>query len=58
MYDCGSCYGKRMNKYGAKKNAIAKDGNKRDSKYEASVADELLLRKELVILKTMRASIK
>lgn len=33
------------NKYGAKKQ-VAKDGIKRDSKFEASVADELLLRKQ------------
>lgn len=33
------------NKFGAKK-TLAKDGIKRDSKYEASVADELLLRKK------------
>lgn len=33
------------NKYGAKRTE-AKDGIKRDSKFEASVADELLLRKQ------------
>lgn len=33
------------NKYGAKKQ-IAKDGVRRDSKFEASTADELLLRKQ------------
>lgn len=33
------------NKYGAKR-TTAKDGIKRDSKYEASIADELLLRKQ------------
>ena len=33
------------NKYGAKR-TVAKDGLKRDSKFEASVADELLLRKQ------------
>ena len=33
------------NKYGAKR-TIAKDGIKRDSKFEASVADELILRKQ------------
>lgn len=33
------------NKYGAKR-TVAKDGVKRDSKFEASVADELLLRKQ------------
>ena len=33
------------NKYGAKR-TVAKDGLKRDSKFEASIADELLLRKQ------------
>lgn len=33
------------NKYGAKR-TLGKDGIKRDSKFEASVADELLLRKQ------------
>lgn len=33
------------NKYGAKK-TVAKDGLRRDSKYEAGVADELFLRKQ------------
>lgn len=33
------------NKYGAKK-TVAKDGIRRDSKYEASIADELYLRKQ------------
>ncbi len=36
--------GSAGNKYGAKK-TVANDGMKRDSRYEASVADELLLRK-------------
>lgn len=36
---------KRKNKYGAIK-TVAGDGLKRDSKFEASVADELLLRKQ------------
>lgn len=39
-----SMKGSAGNKYGAKK-TVANDGIKRDSKYEASVADELLLRK-------------
>ena len=38
-------YQRYGNKYGAKK-TVAKDGLKRDSKYEAGVADELLLRKQ------------
>lgn len=36
----------KTNKYGAKK-TTAKDGFKRDSKFEASVADDLLLRKQV-----------
>lgn len=44
--DCGwSAKGSTGNKYGAKK-TVANDGVKRDSKYEASIADELLLRKQ------------
>lgn len=44
--DCGWwTKGSAGNKYGAKK-TVAKDGIKRDSKYEASIADELLLRKK------------
>lgn len=44
--DCGwNIKGSAGNKYGAKK-TVASDGIKRDSKYEASVADELLLRKK------------
>lgn len=35
----------KQNKYGAKR-TLAKDGIRRDSKFEASVADELLLRKK------------
>lgn len=43
--NCGwSMKGAAGNKYGAKR-TIANDGMKRDSKYEAGVADELLLRK-------------
>lgn len=46
---CANCgwttTGSSNNKYGAKR-TVARDGIKRDSKYEASVADELLLRKE------------
>lgn len=37
--------GGSTNKYGARR-TVARDGLKRDSKYEASVADELLLRKK------------
>lgn len=33
------------NKYGAKR-TVAKDGIKRDSKYEAAIADELYMRKQ------------
>lgn len=43
--NCGHVIGSRANKYGAKK-TIANDGIKRDSKFEASVADDLLLRKQ------------
>lgn len=44
--DCGYTINKgSSNKYGAKR-TVANDGIKRDSKYEASVADELLLRKQ------------
>lgn len=44
--DCGHTINKgSSNKYGAKK-TVANDGIRRDSKYEASVADELLLRKQ------------
>ena len=38
-------YQRYTNKYGAKK-TVAKDGVRRDSKFEATIADELLLRKE------------
>jgi len=38
-------YQRYSNKYGAKK-TVAKDGLKRDSNFEATIADELLLRKE------------
>ena len=44
--NCGYKISARFNKYGAKK-TIAKDGMKRDSKFEASVADDLLMRKRL-----------
>lgn len=37
--------GSKANKYGAKR-TLAKDGVKRDSKFEAGIADELLLRKQ------------
>lgn len=42
--NCGWAEKQTPNKYGAKR-TIAADGLKRDSKYEASVADELRLRK-------------
>lgn len=42
--NCGWTEKRGNNKYGAKRTE-ARDGLKRDSKYEASVADELLLRK-------------
>lgn len=42
--NCSAVIGATFNKYGAKK-TIAKDGIKRDSKFEASVADELYVRK-------------
>ncbi len=43
--DCAFVIGKTFNKYGAKR-TVAEDGIKRDSKYEASVADELYTRKK------------
>lgn len=46
-----------MNKYGAKR-STAKDGIKRDSKYEASVADELLLRKRAGDIKDYESQYK
>jgi Protein of unknown function (DUF1064) len=42
--NCGWTHKTGNNKYGAKR-SIANDGVARDSKYEATVADELLLRK-------------
>lgn len=42
--NCDHVIGKTFNKYGAVK-TVAKDGLKRDSKFEASVADDLYLRK-------------
>ena len=42
--NCLEVIGATFNKYGAKK-TVAKDGIKRDSKFEASIADELHLRK-------------
>lgn len=44
--NCGWSVTGGNNKYGAKRTE-AKDGTKRDSKYEATVADELLLRKQV-----------
>lgn len=43
--NCGWTEKRGSNKYGAKRTE-ARDGIKRDSKYEASVADELLMRKK------------
>lgn len=43
--NCEHVIGRTGNKYGAKK-TIANDGMRRDSKFEASVADQLLLRKQ------------
>lgn len=43
--NCGWSVSGGNNKYGAKR-TVANDGIKRDSKYEATVADELLLRKK------------
>lgn len=42
--DCGHTIGKTFNKYGAKRTK-AQDGMVRDSKFEASVADDLYTRK-------------
>ena len=42
--NCGWIQKRGNNKYGAKR-TVANDGKARDSKYEASVADELLMRK-------------
>lgn len=42
--NCGFLIGNTFNKYGAKR-TTAKDGITRDSKYEASVADDLYTRK-------------
>jgi len=56
--DCGwSTKGSAGNKYGAKK-TVANDGIKRDSKYEASVADELLLRKKTGDIKDYESQFK
>lgn len=43
--NCGWTMKGGSNKYGAKR-TVANDGRKRDSKYEASVADELYLREK------------
>lgn len=43
--NCDHVIGTTGNKYGAKR-TISNDGMKRDSKFESSVADELLLRKQ------------
>lgn len=56
--DCGHTINKSSsNKYGAKK-TTANDGIKRDSKYEASVADELLLRKQTKDIKDYESQFK
>ena len=44
--NCGYVVGNTFNKYGAKRTK-AKDGRVRDSKFEASIADSLLLRKRV-----------
>ena len=49
--------GSAGNKYGAKK-TVAKDGIKRDSRYEASIADELLLRKKTGDIKDYESQFK
>lgn len=43
--ECGHMIGRTFNKFGAKR-TTAMDGMTRDSKYEASVADELYTRKQ------------
>lgn len=56
--DCGYTINKgSSNKYGAKK-TVANDGIRRDSKYEASVADELLLRKQAGDIKDYESQFK
>lgn len=47
----------KSNKYGAKR-TTAKDGIKRDSKFEASVADDLLLRKKAKDIKDYESQFK
>ena len=56
--DCGwSVKGSAGNKYGAVR-TTAQDGIKRDSKYEASVADELYLRKQTKDIKDYESQYK
>lgn len=55
--DCGHIIGKTFNKYGAIKTKAA-DGTVRDSKYEASVADELLTRKRAGDIKDYESQFK
>lgn len=58
--ECTNCGWKATggnNKYGAKRTE-ARDGTKRDSKYEASVADELLLRKQAKDIKDYDSQFK
>ena len=55
--DCGHVIGRTFNKYGAKRTK-AQDGMVRDSKYEASVADELYLRKKVGEIKDYDSQFK
>lgn len=55
--NCDFVMGASSNKYGAKR-TLAQDGVKRDSKYEAGVADELLLRKKLGDIKDYDSQFK
>lgn len=55
--NCDFSMGASNNKYGAKRTE-ARDGRKRDSKYEASVADELLLRKKIGDIKDYDSQFK
>lgn len=55
--DCGEAIGKTFNKYGAKR-TLAQDGVVRDSKYEASVADDLYLRKKTGDIKDYESQFK
>jgi len=48
--DCNNIIGSQANKYNAIR-TIAKDGMRRDSKFEANVADELFIRKQAADIK-------